>query len=731
MIPVRMPIPTVSSTQAEYDEGGRIKAVNTVTHRFVLIDMENGLRIDVTNNVQALVAQCTLANPGGNTNSLEIAGGRFGATRYFGFAWDPATQSMAFRQGAASDSDRIVDTMTVYTNEYDTLTIDRRVTDANGTLLRFTTTEYTVIGGVRLPIKEVVHSGIDYPWGGGWVYYTEMSYYDNPSHLGSYRKLASRTSYDGDWDQYEYSYASCCNSLTNIAYSDDTPDVAFQYDRLGRLTSAVTSGISTNLFEYDGLELAAETQNGISITRATDSLGRPTGFTLGPDYEVGYGYDAYGRFHSVSSSVASATSMANYAYLAGSDLLASMTNSSGFFWSRTYEQQRNLIASVENRFNANPISRFDYANDSLARRTRRVDNLTVTNDFGYNLRSEVIGALMGTNQYGYAYDPIGNRLTATNNAEGWVYQSNPLNQYTNIADGVIVTPEYDLDGNMTATGDGWRYVWNGENRMILASNSQYIVTYAYDHQGRMVAKTVDGSSRQYLWDGYNIVADARAAFTNWFVWGLDLSGSLPGAGGVGGLLAEFKDGVPYLAAYDANGNVTEYISTNGVTAAHYEYSPFGKIVVQSGDLADAFTHRFSTKPWCGVTGLSEYLFRKYEPGMGRWRSRDSIGERGGVNLCGFVGNSPLSKIDPLGFASQITGDVKASWYELDWWVGDALLGALDAIFVPPGLQGNMIKGFRASEPHGLGKGIRDHWGIESRNHWRRDACAFEDKTRSK
>ena len=27
--------------------------------------------------------------------------------------------------------------------------------------------------------------------------------------------------------------------------------------------------------------------------------------------------------------------------------------------------------------------------------------------------------------------------------------------------------------------------------------------------------------------------------------------------------------------------------------------------------------------------------------------------------------------------------------------------------------------------------IRDHWGIESRNHGRRDACLFEDKTRSK
>jgi RHS repeat-associated protein len=277
-----------------------------------------------------------------------------------------------------------------------------------------------------------------------------------------------------------------------------------------------------------------------------------------------------------------------------------------------------------------------------------VDNDAVTNDFGYNVRSEVIGALMGTNRYSYAYDPIGNRLTATNNAEGWTYLSNPLNQYTNIADGVSVEPEYDADGNMTATGDGWRYVWNGENRMILASNATTVVTYAYDHQGRMVSKVVNGSARRYLWDGYNIVADARTACTNWFVWGLDLSGSLQGAGGVGGLLAEVKDGEPYFAASDANGNVTEYISTNGMTAAHYEYSPFGEIVVQSGDLADSFNHRFSTKPWCGVTGLSEYLFRKYEPGLGRWMSRDPIGEHGGRHLYAISRNRAANSLDPLG-----------------------------------------------------------------------------------
>ena len=50
------------------------------------------------------------------------------------------------------------------------------------------------------------------------------------------------------------------------------------------------------------------------------------------------------------------------------------------------------------------------------------------------------------------------------------------------------TPEsftYDADGNMTSDGR-FHYYWNGENRLVCASNSEYVVTYAYDHRGRMV-----------------------------------------------------------------------------------------------------------------------------------------------------------------------------------------------------------------------------------------------------
>ena len=43
-----------------------------------------------------------------------------------------------------------------------------------------------------------------------------------------------------------------------------------------------------------------------------------------------------------------------------------------------------------------------------------------------------------------------------------------------------------------------------------------------------------------------------------------------------------------------------------------------------------------------------YGYRYYDPVRGRWLSRDPIGERGGLNLYGFVGNDGVNGVDPLG-----------------------------------------------------------------------------------
>lgn len=41
-------------------------------------------------------------------------------------------------------------------------------------------------------------------------------------------------------------------------------------------------------------------------------------------------------------------------------------------------------------------------------------------------------------------------------------------------------------------------------------------------------------------------------------------------------------------------------------------------------------------------------FGFYDPKSGRWLNRDPLEEQGGVNLYGFVGNAPITRVDPIG-----------------------------------------------------------------------------------
>lgn len=80
-------------------------------------------------------------------------------------------------------------------------------------------------------------------------------------------------------------------------------------------------------------------------------------------------------------------------------------------------------------------------------------------------------------------------------------------------------------------------------------------------------------------------------------------------------------------------------------ATSYTYDTPGK----ARQLNDATNRpQFSTKPQEGMTGLVLYELRVYNPKTGRWLSRDPIGEEGGLNLYGFVGNDGVNEVDVLG-----------------------------------------------------------------------------------
>jgi RHS repeat-associated protein len=155
-----------------------------------------------------------------------------------------------------------------------------------------------------------------------------------------------------------------------------------------------------------------------------------------------------------------------------------------------------------------------------------------------------------------------------------------------------------------------------------------------------------------------------------YVWGEDLSGTLQGAGGIGGLLSSVQvgaatgaeaEGTTSFFHYDSNGNVILLTDGRGRESARYSYDAFGKTLTATGLAAGVNRYRFSTKPVEEESGLVYYGYRYYDPVTGRWPSRDPIGEMGGLNLYTAGANGPVNNVDVLG-----------------GWVLQAMLQGLDA-----------------------------------------------------
>ena len=88
-----------------------------------------------------------------------------------------------------------------------------------------------------------------------------------------------------------------------------------------------------------------------------------------------------------------------------------------------------------------------------------------------------------------------------------------------------------------------------------------------------------------------------------------------------------------------------------------QYGPFGELLRATGPAAKANPFRFSTKYQDEETDLLYYGYRYYSASIGRWPNRDPIGERGGINLYGFVGNNPIGRVDT---------DGRAWWPPSEW-----------------------------------------------------------------
>ena len=477
----------------------------------------------------------------------------------------------------------------------------------------------------------------------------------------SHGRLTKRTWARGIDTTYTY---DAWGNLTRTDYSDSTPSVAITYDAMGRQSRTVdAAGVTTFAYDVFG-SLTNETVVGVAgtntIERFGDTFGRDAGYALNGVRQSTLGYDpATGRL--VTMLVAGCETPFAWSYLDGSDLKSSLVYPNGLTASWTYGNRSELL-EVNNASPTGTISRYVYTYDAVGRRIACAKSGSAfttpdTYDYLYNARSELTNATATVDaayRYGYAFYDIGNREGSSECGTNFIYAANNLNQYTSLGRGLRAAPQeefvpqYDLDGNQalvkTATGV-WSVTYNGENRPIRWENGDTVITMSFDRMGRRVTK----NAQRFVYNGYLQIADVHSTNTtsnyNYYIW----DPTEPVATRPLVWLRQAPDTLhqaPLFYTHDGNKNVSEVISFDGTLAAHYEYAPFGALTVSRGTSAAANSFRFSSEYAENDTATVYYNYRHYEPVMGRWLSRDPVGEEDGLNIYVFIDNG--LDVDSLG-----------------------------------------------------------------------------------
>ena len=115
----------------------------------------------------------------------------------------------------------------------------------------------------------------------------------------------------------------------------------------------------------------------------------------------------------------------------------------------------------------------------------------------------------------------------------------------------------------------------------------------------------------------------------------------------------------YFYMRDHLGSVREVMkNTSSTVEARYDYDPWGRQTQTTG--TRVFDIGYAGYMVFAPTGTNIKLnltwYRAYSPELGRWLSRDPIGENGGWNLYGYVYNIPTDSTDPLGLEAKFEVD---------------------------------------------------------------------------
>jgi RHS repeat-associated protein len=438
---------------------------------------------------------------------------------------------------------------------------------------------------------------------------------------------------------------------SKTTYADTTFEQNSSYDANGNVLTRLTRSGSSIVNTYDVLNrLATKTPTGQAVITLTNDLsGRLTkankAGTVGTDPSIGdtqYYFDTAGRFYKEQTPDGKTVTHV----MDGNGNRTRTTWPDGYYVTRVFDQMNRLTDIKLNGatasavvFSYNQLSQrtgLTFSNGATVAYTPQVneDVTSITHNFvgssvaftyGYNLVHEPTSVAVSDSTY--MWHPAAAGTTAYAAADN-------VNKYATVGGAT-----YTYDGNKNLSGDGtWTYTYDTENHLLTAAKAGTSVSAVYDPVHRQVQKTVGSAKTQYVYSGWQRIADYDAVagtLQNRYVYGTGLDEAL--------IVVSSSGALTFLHS-DKMGSIVATSNSTGAVSNKNSYSPFGEITTLGGT-----THGYTGQRYDSELGLNYFKARYYSPKLGRFLQPDPIGYTGeDFNLYTYVSGSPLKFVDVLG-----------------------------------------------------------------------------------